>query len=159
MVATSVPEEIVCPRTDLIQTESDSETRLTEEIRLLWAAHQESRTASKQSKDQLKAVRDQLAEKLHAMKSLLVRTGRGSGWAAYLRSQKLARATADRYVLRHEATLNPPLEKRLTEAVSEPTEDDIRRLVRSLLPRLRRVLTTREWVDWFAEEVALQLNV
>ena len=29
----------------------------------------------------------------------------------------------------------------------------------SLLPRLRRVLTTREWVDWFAGEVALQLNV
>ena len=157
MVATSVPEEIARLPIDSIQTPSEIEIRLTEEIQSLWAAHRESKNASKQSKDQLKAVRDQLAEKLHAMKSLLVRTGRGSGWAAYLRSEKLARATADRYVSRHESLLNPPSEKRLTEAVSEPTEDDIQRLVRSLLPRLRRVLTTREWVDWFAEEVAVQL--
>jgi ElaB/YqjD/DUF883 family membrane-anchored ribosome-binding protein len=128
------------------QTESEVETRLTEEIQSLWAAHQEHKTASKQSKDQLRAVRDQLAEKLHAMKSPVVRTGRGSGWTAYLRSERLSRATADRYVSRHESLLNPP-EKRLTEAISKPSEDDIRRLVRSLLPRLRRVLTTREWID------------
>jgi hypothetical protein len=159
MVATSVPEEIDHLSAAAIETDSEIESRLTEEIRSLWAAHQDSKTASKQSKDRLKAVRSELAEKLHSMKSLLVRTGRNGGWAAYLRTNRLARATADRYVSRHESLLNPPSEKRLAESISEPTEDDVRRLVRSLLPRLRRVLTTREWVDWFAEEVALQLNV
>ena len=159
MLVTSEIAEIT-PLTDApSKTQAEIETRLTEDIRSLWAAHQETKTASKRSKDELKTVRTALAEKLHAMKSILVRTGRGGGWAAYLRAHKLPRASADRHVATHESRLNPPSEKRLTEAISEPTEDDIRRLVCSLLPRLRRVLTTRDWVDWFAEEVAVQLKV
>lgn len=147
------------PLTDTpTQTEAEIESRLTEEICSLWAAHQETNTAAKRTKDELKVVKRDLAEKLHAMKSLLTRTGRG-GWSGYLRSQKLPRATADRYVSRHESLLIPPAEKRLSEAITETTEDGIRRLVRSLLPKLRPLLTSRDWVDWSAEEVALQLNV
>ena len=157
MSVTADPSQIVSLNDAPTQSDSEIENRLTEEIQSLWTAHQETKNASKRSKDELKAIRSELAEKLHAIKALLVRTGRGGGWAAYLRSTKLARATADRWVAMHEAAVNPSPEKRLNEAISEPTEEAIRRLVHSLLPRLRRILTTREWVDWFAEEVAHQL--
>jgi hypothetical protein len=79
-----------------------------------------------------------------------------AGWASYLRSVSLPRASAD--VRQDEATLNPSQEKRLSESISEPTADDVRRLVRGLTPRIRRVLTTTQAVALFLEEVASQLK-
>jgi hypothetical protein len=75
------------------------------------------------------------------MKSILVRTERSGGWAAYLRAYDLPRASAERYIDQHQTSLKPQT-KGLTETIPGTTEDDVRRPVRNLLPRLRRVLTT-----------------
>jgi hypothetical protein len=137
------------------QTEGDVEARLKSEIASLWSAHRLTEATAKHSKEELKTMRLDLGQKLCQMKSILARTGRSGGWAAYLRSQDLPRATAERYIDRHEALLNPDT-KRVTETIPEPDEEDVRRLVRHLLPRLRRVLTTSSWLQWFLAELEHQ---
>jgi hypothetical protein len=137
------------------QTEVDVEARLKGEIRLLWSAHQENKATAKHSKEELKTLRLDLGAKLCEMKAILARTGRGGGWAAHLRSCELPRATAERYIDQHEALLDPDT-KRVSGTISEPSQDDVRRLVRHLLPRLRRVLTTSSWLQWFLAEVEYQ---
>jgi hypothetical protein len=78
------------------------------------------------------------------------------GQPIYVRNG-LPRASADRFVDRHETSLTPET-KRLSEAIPETTAEDVQRLVRSLMPRLRRVLTTPSWVEWFLTEVAFQME-
>jgi hypothetical protein len=155
VIASAQAETTGAPDTcDLI--DSEMETRLRAEIDSLWSAQKNSKAAVRRNREELKTLRRDLGEKLQTMKSLLVRTGRSGRWAAYLRSHKLPRATADRYVREHEATLLPQ-SNRLTEAVSEPSEDDISQFVQKLLPRLRRVLTTNEAVYHFFDELILHL--
>jgi hypothetical protein len=128
---------------------------LRSEIKSLWSAHQISKATAKHTKQEVKTLRLDLGRKLCEMKSILARTGRSGGWSAYLRSYDLPRASAERYIDQHEALLKPKqIDSR--ETVSETDADDVRRLVRSLLPRLRRILTTPEWVARFLEEVAFQ---
>jgi hypothetical protein len=69
----------------------------------------------------------------------------------------LPRASAERYIKQYEAIFNPQ-KNRLSESIAEPTEDDVRRLVRSLLPRLRRVLTTTRSISLFVDGVVQQLQ-
>jgi hypothetical protein len=157
---TDVTDEanVTLPAVESAQTEGETEARLNSEIKSLWSAHQSSKATAKHTKEELKTLRLDLGHKLCEMKSLLVRTGRGGGWAAYLRSHGLPRASAERYINQHEALLKPET-NRLTETISEPSEDDVRRLVRSLLPRLRRVLTTPGSVSLFLDEVTRHLGV
>jgi hypothetical protein len=91
------------------------------------------------------------------MKLLLARAGRSGGWAAYLRSQKLPLATADRYVREHETRLSPSA-RLLSEDLSEPkTEDEIRRYAQKLIPRLSRLLTTQEDSYYFIHELVAHI--
>jgi len=153
------PEVPVAPFSDAtLPTDPEIEAKLSAEIQSLWTAHIQSKATVQRTKEELEAIRRDLGKRLFEMKTVLVRTGRGGGWASYLRSASLPRASADRYVRQHEATLNPSQTKRLSESISEPTADDVRRLVTGLLPRLRRVLTTPSWVEWFLVEVAFQLE-
>jgi len=92
---------------ELAQTEGETEATLNNEIKSLWSAHQLNEAAAKHSKEELRTMRLDLGCKLHQMKAILARTGRSGGWAAYLRSQGLPRATAERYIDRHEALSNP----------------------------------------------------
>jgi hypothetical protein len=139
------------------QTANETEVKLTSEIRSLWTAHQTSTATAKRTKEELEDLRFDLGLKLREMKSILVRTGRSGGWSAYLRSHALPRASAERYIKQYEAIFNPE-KNRLTDTLSEPTDDDVRRLVRSLLPRLRKILTTPDSVSLFVGEVARQLQ-
>jgi hypothetical protein len=136
-------------------TEVEVENKLHSEILSLWMSHQMGKGVVKNSKEELRALRLDLGKKLYEMKTILARTGRGGGWAGYLRANGLPRATANRLVDRHETYLQPET-KRLNEAIRETTADDVRRLVNSLLPRLRRVLTTPAWMEWFLVEVQYQ---
>jgi hypothetical protein len=135
---------------------TEAEAILAVEIATLWNSHKGSKAAVRRTREELKTIRRDLSQKLHAMKSILARTGRGGGWAGYLRSNKLPRATADRYVLDHEAILAPPL-NRLSEAVAEPTEDEVRRFAQKLLPRLCRSLTTSNAIYFFFDELVSHL--
>jgi hypothetical protein len=71
------------------QPNSGAEATLATEIASLWNNHKDSKAAVRRTRAEVKALRRGLGEKLHQMKSLLARTGRGGGWASYLRSQKL----------------------------------------------------------------------
>jgi len=133
-----------------------TEAGLSAEIRRLWGAHQKSRVSISRGREELNVLRRQLAEKLHRMKAVLVGTGRAGGWAAFLRINSLPRATADRLVARHEASLYPA-ENRLTEPFLEPTEEEIRGLVRRLIPKLHRYLVDGGAVDRLFAELNLQI--
>jgi hypothetical protein len=143
------------PTVESAQTEGEIEVKLMNEIKSLWSAHQVGRATAKHTKEELKCLRLDLGLKLCLMKSILVRTGRGGGWAAYLRSCELPRASAERYIRQHELVLSP---KQIDspETFSEPSDEDVRRLVRKLMPRLRWVLKTASWMEWFLVEVQNQ---
>jgi hypothetical protein len=146
------------PVVESAPTEVEVENRLHSEILSLWITHQVGKAVARKSNEELRALRLDLGRKLYEMKSILARTGRGGGWAPYLRANGLPRASADRLVDRHEISLDPE-RKRLSEAIAETTAEDVQRLVRSLLPRLKRILTTSSWVEWFSVEVAFQLEL
>jgi hypothetical protein len=143
---------------ELAPTEVEVENRLQSEILSLWVTHQVGKAVARKSNEELKTLRLELGSKLYELKSILARTGRGGGWAPYLRANGLPRASADRLVDRYEASLEPET-KCLSEAIAETTAEDVTKLVRSLLPRLKRILTTPSWVEWFSVEVAFQLEL
>jgi hypothetical protein len=145
------------PTPALVDTEV--EAKLTAEITKLWSVQKDGKATVRRTRTELKALRLALAEKLHVMKAILVRTGRGGGWASYLRSQKLPLPTADRYVAEHQATLTPPAKKVLSEELSTPTVDEIRQLAQKILPKLCRVLTTQELVFEFIHELVWIIDV
>ena len=138
--------------TEVAVTCSD-ETQVDAEITRLWSAHQDQAATARQTREELKGLRRSLAERLHAMKTLLVQTGRGGRWASYLREHRIPRATADRYVNQHELTSAPPQQKRLTGAISAPTDEDVERLFHQLEPQLLRVLTTQNAAFSFVIEL------
>jgi len=51
-----------------------------------------------------------------------------------------------------------PEANRLSEAICEPTKEDVHHLVQKLLPKLRRILTTQELVSEFIFQVVQQLS-
>jgi hypothetical protein len=118
---------VALPTVESAQTGNETEANLNSDIKSLWTAHQTSTATAQHTKEELEALRFDLGLKLREMKVILVRTGRGGGWAAYLRSHGLPRASAERYINQHEALLKPET-NRLTETISEPSEDDVRRL-------------------------------
>lgn len=146
------------PVVESAPTAVEVENRLHGEKLSLWITHQVGKAVARKSNVELRTLRLDLGKKLYEMKTILARTGRGGGWAPYLRANGLPRASADRLVDRHEISLNPE-RKCLSEAIAETTAEDVQRLVRSLLPRLKRVLTTPSWVEWFSVEVAVQLGM
>jgi hypothetical protein len=139
------------------QAANETEAKLTNDIKSLWTAHQTSTASAKRTKEELEDLRFDLGLKLCKMKSILVRTGRGGGWTAYLRSHGVPRASAERYIKQYKTIFNPE-SNRLSDTISEPSQDDVRRLVRRVLPRLRKILTTPASVSLFVSEVAQQLQ-
>ena len=56
--------------------ETGDEQRLADEIRQLWAVHVEAKTTVKNTRADLKAIRELLGERLYELKQLLARPGR-----------------------------------------------------------------------------------
>ena len=122
MLATVDTEEITTETQCLAPAvDQASEAKLSGEITALWSAHQDGKATAKRTKEDLKAIRRDLGERLHAMKTLLARTGRGGQWTSYLREHKISRTTADRWSREHEESRNPGSTKRTDGAISEPT--------------------------------------
>jgi hypothetical protein len=136
--------------------DSETEDKLTAEISELWTAQKNGKAAVKRTRAELKSLRLALAGKLHAMKQILVGTGREGGWAPYLRSHGIPVATADRRVAEHEATLAAPEEKLLTE---ELTLDGVRKLAKKMLPKVQHALITQELVYEFVHELVWNIDV
>jgi hypothetical protein len=75
------------------------------------------------------------------MKEILATPGRSGQWSGFLRDRGIPRATADRLVARHLQSLNIEA-SRLSEAIHNPTEEQVQKLFTSVWPKLRRTLTT-----------------
>jgi hypothetical protein len=71
----------------------------------------------------------------------------------YLRDHGIPRARADRFVKQHEPTLTPSVDKCLTEAIWVPTDENVGRLFRKVLPEMRRVLVTQDAAFFFVVQL------
>ncbi|MGA3315451.1 MAG: hypothetical protein ABSC64_03320 [Candidatus Korobacteraceae bacterium] len=116
------------------------ETRLTEEVNILWTEHVRVSGTKKASAMELRIVRAQLAEKLFNMKQVLSRPGRSGQWRGWLEEVKIPRSTADRLVERHAEISGDAIGNVPSGAIAP--EQQVEGLVKSMLPRLRRVLTS-----------------
>jgi hypothetical protein len=143
--------DIEAPSADpSIETVTDSgETQLADEIGTLWQVHAKAQTTATKSREELKAIRVDLARKLHDLKAVLSRPGRGGAWRSFLASQKIPRSSADRLVRGHERAINSDEKNCTGEHIPEPVEITIRRYIKGLWPRLSRVLTTRDSIEMF----------
>ena len=96
------------------------------------------------------------------MKALLARPGRGGQWSSWLKDHKIARSTADRLVAKHERSLNPA-SNCPTEAIPEPTDEEIKALLDKIAPKLRRALPTPlsayHFLDLLVSSLALERRV
>lgn len=133
--------------------DSATETQLTEEISTLWSDHVRLHSSQKATAAQLRQLRARLAERLHAMKTLLPRPGRGGQWRSWLKERGIPRSTADHLVSRHAETLDADNKNCLTESISEPAEADVQRLFHSVWPHLKKKLPTArtayDFLLWF----------
>ena len=77
------------------------------------------------------------------MKRLLAKPGRNGGWSSFLRSERIAKATADRLVRQRQES-GGEQSNIVTEEVPQSGAPSVERLLTSLLPRLRGSLTTAE---------------
>jgi hypothetical protein len=145
---------------------SEEEAVVKRHITSLWADHEKKKTSlikTKASlhttKEQLNLMRADLGKHFFELKSLLAKPGRKGGWAEFLRDEGIPRASADRYAKSHKRLLEGDNGKRLTEAISIPTEAEIKRMVVKLTPGLLRSLPTPESITQFlrAMTAALQL--
>jgi hypothetical protein len=112
-----------------------------DEIVSLWSAHQNAKNTAEATKEELRTIRLKLGEQLWRLKQVLACPGRDGQWSAFLREHKIPRASADRLVQRHMQLINPPANC-INEADSEPTDNEIQILFKSISPRLQRTLRT-----------------
>lgn len=139
------------PSLEIPQPDNEpDETSLTAEIAELWRLHTDYKGSIKSQTDNLRGLRSELGKLLHQMKALLAKPGRSGQWSSWLKQHKIARATADRLVLRHKRSLNPD-GNCLTESISEPSDEEIKTLLDKVTPKLRRVLRTPASVFRFVD--------
>ena len=148
-------QEVVAANPDAVEQPATAqpddgaiETRLAREISELWSSHVRLSGDRKATSTELRQVRARLAERLHAMKSLLSRPGRGGQWRSWLRERRIPRSTADRLAARHAETLGSQDGNRPTEAISDPTLT-AEKLATSVWLSLRKKLPTCESVVQF----------
>jgi hypothetical protein len=145
--ATSTTEPL---DTDFTPETTGPQTEIGEAITSLWVAHANAKHAARSTKDELRALRAQLGERLSEMKQILVKPGRGGQWSSFLMERGIPRATADRLVSRHLRSLNPDA-NRLSEPVPESTEEEVRKLFAMVWPKLRRTLRSRQSLQLFVD--------
>jgi hypothetical protein len=126
-----------------------TEARLAQEISELWSSHVRLSGTRRATSKELRQIRARLSERLHAMKSLLARPGRGGEWRGWLRERRIPRSTADRLVARYAETLGIENGNAPTGAIPDPPEDSAERLARSVWQRFRKILATDDSVFRF----------
>lgn len=134
-------------------TLSPDEVHLTEEIDSLWKAHTEAQGFLRLSREDAAKTRAALSKRLHELKSVLSRPGRGGAWFSFLKAQAIPRTSADRLVKAHEKSIAPAEISCTAGATTESPEVVIRRYLNGLWPKLSRVLTSREHVEVFVTEL------
>jgi hypothetical protein len=133
-----------------VNDESTDEMLLNVQINELWQTHETYKSILKQELRTFRSLRAELGERFFAMKQLLARPGRGGQWSSWLKERRIPRATADRLVKKHEQKLHP-VNNCLSEQLTEPTEEDVQKLLGAILPKLRKVLRTPSSMDRFVQ--------
>jgi hypothetical protein len=133
---------------DFTPKTTDPQTEIGEAITNLWSAHLNAENAARATNEELRALRAKLGEHLCRMKEVLAKPGCDGQWSGFLRERGIPRATADRLVARHLRSLDPDA-NRLSEPVSEPTDEDVQKLFIAVWPKLRRTLRSRQSVNLF----------
>ena len=141
-----------------LQNPTDEETVLTGEIEHLWKQHRNVQISIQQDRENVSSLRAELGQRLTQMKEVLARRGRNEQWSAWLKEQRIPRATADRLVANHERSLNPDLNC-LTESIFEPTDEEIVRLVSAISSRVRKVLPGAITIYHFVGSLASSLGL
>jgi hypothetical protein len=134
------------------------EPQLIGEIGDLWQIHAQAQGTLKKSREEIKRIRADLSERLHQLKAVLSRPGRGGAWSSFLGAQKIPRSTADRLVRGHEKTIAGQEGNCTTEKISEPDEVVVRRYCRGLWPKLSKLLTNTDKMEIFVAELRLIAN-
>ncbi|PSH02783.1 MAG: hypothetical protein CXZ00_15650 [Acidobacteria bacterium] len=126
----------------LIPTET--EEKLTAEITELWAVHTDAQSVVKKTQQELKAIRQNLGERLYAMKQILAKPGCQGGWSSFLEQHQISRTTADRLVATHAMSLTG------TTGLIKPLSDEkIDQFVEAVWKRLEKKLGTKQAVYAF----------
>jgi hypothetical protein len=136
--------------TDFTPETADSQNvrTLRDEIASLWSTHLSTKNAARATNEELRTIRAKLGEQLCRVKEMLAKPGRGGQWSSFLAERQIPRASADRLVARHLRSLDPTANC-VTEPVSEPTEEEVRKLFASVWPKLRRTLRSQQNLDLF----------
>ena len=132
------------------------ETQLAHEISTLWSDHVRLSADRKVTSKELRLLRARLAQRLHEMKALLARPGRGGEWRGWLRERGIPRSSADRLAARYSETLGSGNEGNVpTGAIPEPATPTAEKLAAAVWSSsLRKVLVTGESVFWFLASIA-----
>ena len=139
----------VIAATELIPTapapeaEAETEEQLTVAIDELWTIHAQAQSIVKRTKEELKAVRNNLAARLYEMKLLLARPGRNGQWSSFLVEHGIARTSADRLVARHEKSISLD-ENGTAGAITELTNEEIDHVAKSVWSRVKKSLATHQ---------------
>jgi hypothetical protein len=128
----------------------EDETFLTVEILQLWETYRAYKSTLKEDNQRLRTARHDLSRVLFQMKEVLAKPGRNGQWSAWLKEKEICQATADRLVARYQQSLNPE-PNCLTDSISEPTEPEIQKLLKSVLSKMRPVLRTPQSVFRFVD--------
>jgi hypothetical protein len=130
------------------------EEQLTQEINALWTCHTQVNSAVTATKEELRKLRLQLGEQLHRMKELLARPGRGGQWSSFLAENMIPRTSGDRFIREYQHYVNPP-QNRTTGAITDPSDDEIGRLVKAVWGRLEKKLGSRRAVYLFLTKLTV----
>ena len=143
--------------TDFAPETIESPNELGESITNLWHSHVSAKNTARATNEELRCIRAKLGEQLSEMKLLLAKPGRGGQWSSFLLERGIPRASADRLVARHQRSLIPEA-NRLSEAVSEPTAEDVQKLFIAVWPKLSRTLRSQQSLDLFVRLLISQFE-
>jgi hypothetical protein len=130
-----------------------AEAQLVDDVGNLWLVHSQAQSSLQRTRDELRLVRTDLSQRLHALKAVLSGPGRGGAWSSFLASQTIPRSSADVLVRAHQKTISAESNSCAGEQIPEPAEVVVRRYVRALWPKLSRILTTPESIQMFITEL------
>jgi hypothetical protein len=153
------PVSLDTPISEAPQAESPSEDEsvLTDQIVQLWQVHCDYQSSIKHKTQEFRSLRAELGKQLAEMKHMLVKPGRNGQWSSFLKEHHIPRATADRLVQKYERSLHQHANC-LSEAISEPTEEEIQKLFFKVFRKLRRVLRTPSSLYRFVDLLTLSCD-
>lgn len=139
-------------------TINPAEAQLADDIGELWQVHSQAQGTLRKTRDELKIVRANLAERLHELKCVLSRPGRSGQWSGFLASKKIPRTTADRLVLLHEKSINVD-GNRTDGATKKLSDDGIAQVAKATWARLQSKLGTHEAIYQFFSKLIIESGI